>query len=393
PMVPQLEFLLARFADKEDPELGSFLRLTLDGMAGNGMYDHVGDGFFRYSTDPGWDTPHFEKMLYDNAQLAVLYLRAGKLFGEARYTAIAERTLAFMAREMTADSGAMVASFSAVDEQGVEGGYYLWRQDELSRVLDEIERRAAVLAWDLRGPIRFEAGYLPKRGMSVEDISSRLAIAGSEVAVHLGVARGKLSTARSSRTLPVDTKLLAGWNGLALASFSEAARTTGDAGYRDLAQKIRDYIMTRLWDGEALYRAEDGGRKLGRASLEDYAYVSTGLRAWADLTRNPADAREAANVVDQAWNRFYDGGWRRGEASLIVEEPAQDLIADGPMPSPAAVVIRNTLLLRDHLSNRDLEKLALAALNSGAKQLAGDGFWHVSFIQALLDAGRLPSGE
>jgi hypothetical protein len=393
PMAPQLGFLLERYREKEDAELGSFLRLTLDEMAGNGMYDHIGDGFFRYSTDPGWEVPHFEKMLYDNAQLAVLYLRAGKLFDEPRYSDIAARTLAFLSREMAADSGAMYASFSAVDDESVEGGYYLWQREELSRVLNEGEREAAVRAWDLRGPLRFEAGYLAKGGLSLEDVGTELGISPSEAGVRLGSAQEKLFAARSSRVLPVDTKLLAGWNGLALAAFSEAAATTGDDTYQDQARKIRDYITTRLWDGDALYRAVDGTRKLGKASLEDYAYVGLGLMAWADLTRKPSDYEAALKIVEQAWRRFYDGGWRRGETSLIAEEPPRDLISDGPMPSPSALVIRNTLLLTEYSSGGGLEKLALSALNSGTRRLTGNWFWNVSHLQALLDASRASSGN
>lgn len=389
PMAPQLEFLMERYREKESPELGSFLRLTLDAMAGNGMYDHIGDGFYRYSTEPGWGTPHFEKMLYDNAQLAVLYLRAGELFGVPRYTDIAIRTLEFMTREMASDSGALIASFSAVDDRDVEGGYYLWQQAELSKALDEEERTIAELAWALSGPLQFEAGYLPKRGLSVEEIGAELGISGPQVAARLDSARKKLFKARASRVLPVDTKLLAGWNGLALVAYSEAALTTGDDRHREQAKRIRDYIVTALWDGEALYRAVDGARKLGRASLEDYAYVGMGLRTWALLTQAPDDFRQAAVVVDQAWKRYYDDGWRLGESSLIVAEPPRDLIADGPMPSPAAVVLRLSLLLAGKPGAGDLENRALSALNKGAAPLKDRWFWHASHVQALLDASRI----
>ncbi len=388
PMAPQLEFLMERYREKSDEALGAFLKLTLDGMASNGMYDHIGDGFFRYSTEPGWGTPHFEKMLYDNAQLASLYLRAGSSLDVPRYTDVAIRTLQFMMREMTAESGAMVASFSAVDDKDVEGGYYLWQQAELSRVLDADELRIAELAWALRGPLGFEAGHLPKQGLSLREIAGQLGESESDVADLLESAREKLYLARSSRVLPVDTKLLAGWNGLALAAFSEAASAIGNDDYREHARRIRDYIMTRLWDGEALYRAVDGKRQLGRASLEDYAYVAKGLWAWARLTGNPDDFGDARDVMVQSWKRFYGGGWRMGESSLIVEEPPRDLITDGPMPSPAALVIRITLLFAGHPGFEDLAKLALSALNSGAEQLDGNWFWHVSHIQALLEASR-----
>jgi uncharacterized protein YyaL (SSP411 family) len=362
--------------------------LTLDHMADNGMYDHVGDGFFRYSTDPGWETPHFEKMLYDNAQLAILYLRAEKLFGVPHYGDIARRTLEFMSREMVDDTGAMFASFSAVDDQDVEGGYYLWQQTELSRLLTDTEGKVMELAWSLRGPLKFAAGYLPRKGLPPKDISTNLQIAESEVVSTIESARNKLYKARSARVLPVDTKLLAGWNGLALAAYAEAAIITKNDEFLNSARRIRDYIMSELWDGSALRRAVDGDRVLGKASLEDYAFVGRGLWMWARLSQETLDFAVVQDVVEQAWARFYEDGWRMAESSLIAVEPVRDLIADGPMPSPAAVVAQVSLDVAEKFANESLRIRALAALNSGGRQLDGKWLWHVSHIQALLTAYR-----
>jgi uncharacterized protein YyaL (SSP411 family) len=391
PMAPQIGFLLQAYGNSHDAELREFLMLTLDHMADNGMYDHVGDGFFRYSTDPGWETPHFEKMLYDNAQLAVLYLRAEKLFGIPRYGDIARRTLEFMSREMADDTGAMFASFSAVDDKGVEGGYYLWRKAELSQLLTDTEREVMELAWSMRGPLKFAAGYLPRKGLPLKDISANLQIAEPEVVSAIESARNKLYQARSARALPVDTKLLAGWNGLALAAYAEAAIITKNDEYLDSARRIRDYIMSELWDGSALRRAVDGDRVLGKASLEDYAFVSRGLWMWARLSQEPVDFAIVQDVVEQAWARFYADGWRMAESSFIAVEPRRDLIADGPMPSPAAVVAQVSLDVAEKSANEPLRRRALAALNSGGRQLDGKWFWHVSHIRALLAANGAES--
>jgi uncharacterized protein YyaL (SSP411 family) len=131
PSVPQLQFLLNQYMRKPDDNIREILELTLDQMAAHGLFDHIGGGFFRYTVDPDWETPHFEKMLYDNALLARLYLRAAVALSRNDYLVVAGKTLDFMMREMTDVSGALYASFSAVDDQDIEGGYYLWDDEEL----------------------------------------------------------------------------------------------------------------------------------------------------------------------------------------------------------------------------------------------------------------------
>ncbi|MDJ0958281.1 MAG: DUF255 domain-containing protein [Arenicellales bacterium] len=386
PMVPQLTFLLDQYELDQNDQLREFLILTLDQMADNGMYDHVGDGFFRYATDPGWEIPHFEKMLYDNALLAMLYLRASSSLDVPRYAQIARNTLDFMQRDMLKDNGAMVASFSAVDENDVEGGYYLWRASELAHVLTEKEAQIIRMAWAMTGPVVFEAGYLPKKGSDVEAIKNELGVTEADVLRHIELARSKLFAARSERILPTDTKLLAGWNGLALAGFARAAKTINDEGYMDSAHKLRNYIMTELWDGVTLRRAVDGQRELGKPSLEDYAYVGMGLWEWAELTGNREDYQAVSDIIEQAWARFYKEGWHMAEESFIAMEPKRDLIADGPMPSPAAVVALLSLKLAERNNDDKLRRRTLSALNSGDRQLKQSGFWYASHVRAMLAA-------
>lgn len=386
PMAPQLDFLLDQYARGGNDELKEFLVLTLDRMAENGMYDHIGDGFFRYTTDPAWSAPHFEKMLYDNAQLAVLYMRASELLGVPGYEEIGRRTLDFMLREMRDEGGAMVASFSAVDGRGVEGGYYLWQKTELSELLPDEVMRVGQLAWGMDGPLAFQAGYLPRKGLDLNQISGKLNAPETEVIDLLESARTTLFEARSLRVLPTDSKLLAGWNGLALAGFAQAAKTTGSRVYLDAASGIHSYLMNRLWDGTSFRRAVDGTRALGQASLEDYAYAALGMWAWAELTQREEDFAVVEAIIEQAWDRFYDNGWRLAEVSLIASEPVRDLIADGPMPSPAAVVARLSLDIAARNGDTELTRRVLAALNSAVEPLERHGFWYTSQVMAMLEA-------
>ncbi len=383
PSVPQLESLLARHAAQPDPKLKEFLVLTLDHMAARGLQDHLGGGFFRYTTDPNWNTPHFEKMLYDNALLARLYLRAAQVLQREDYARVARRTLDFMLARLRAPGGAFIAALSAVDGKGVEGGYYLWRKEELAGLLDAQERAAYQLAWGMRDAAPFDAGYLPVTGLAPAEVAAQLKIAPAESEALLARAADKLRAARAKRVLPADTKQLAGWNGLALSAFAEAARVTGEERYRGAAKGVRDYLVNSLWAGNALQRAVAKGKPVGKSSLEDYAYVAAGLLDWAELTGQDADYALAAQVARAGWKRFYGvAGWRLSEDSLIQAERGADTINDGPMPAPSAVLAAASRRLADKTDDPRLRELALSALNSGHQQIEENPFWYATQIAA-----------
>ena len=160
-----------------------------------------------------------------------------------------------MVRELRTPAGGFIASLSAVDDRNVEGGYYLWDREQLQQILSARELRVYMLAAGMNGPAPFDQGYLPARALPFNEIASRLQLTKAEVEYVLAGATRKLYRARSRRGLPQDTKLLAGWNGLALSSFAYAARVTGDDGYRQVARGVRDYLMHELWDGSTLRRA------------------------------------------------------------------------------------------------------------------------------------------
>lgn len=361
PMAPQLAFLLERQADRPQPALREFLLLTFSQMQSGGLQDHLSGGFFRYTVDPAWATPHFEKMLYDNALLARLYLRAGELLKRPDFTATGLRTLDFMAAEFRAPGGGMIAALSAVDAAGVEGGYYLWTREQLGALLSADEYAAVERPWRLADAAPFEAGYLPVTRADT------------------GIAT-ELLNARAGRQLPRDTKVLAAWNGLALSAYVDAVRRTGRDDYRRVAQELRDYLATQLWDGRALRRALADGAALGGASLEDYAYTAEGLLAWAALTGKPADRELVRALVDQAWRRFYaTPGWRLEERSLMPGDDGRALLADGPMPSPVAVLIDVSLQVMDTAGRRRARK----ALAAGQAELKADPFWHVSQVGVM----------
>ena len=159
PLVPQLTLLLQLYKEKGDQSLGEFIRLTLDKMASLGMNDHLRGGFYRYVVDPGWQIPHFEKMLYDNAQLVSLYLQAAELFDNNEYKVVASKTLDFMLRELSDQSGGMISSLSAIDNNNVEGGYYLWSDADLKQLLTPEELQLMKLHWGMQHVPTLEGGH------------------------------------------------------------------------------------------------------------------------------------------------------------------------------------------------------------------------------------------
>lgn len=387
PSVPQLDFLLAQYQRRPDRKLKNFLQRTLDQMMRNGLYDHLGGGFFRYTVDPGWQTPHFEKMLYDNALLARLYLHAGTLWSRDDYLQIATQTLKYMQQEMRHTSGAFIASLSALDDKGVEGGYYLWSLPELKKLLSADELKAYRLASGMMDAPPFDNGYLPMQALTRQEVGMSLKLSADKVKVMLLTAQSKLRVARQARKIPKDRKVLAGWNGLSLSAYAEAARIGKDPIYKETATAVRNYLVNILWTDGSLHRSMDNGRSIGQASLEDYAQVARGLLDYARLTKRQEDYRMTRQVVDAAWERFYSGnGWRLSERTLMQSEAPRDAHADGPMPSPSGSILSTSLVLAKQTNDRAFLKKVMATLNSGHEDIQSDPFWYATHVAAMARA-------
>ena len=383
PTTPQLQQLLRIASAHPDPILDEFLRLTLDRMAGRGMRDHLGGGFFRYSTDPEWRVPHFEKMLYDNALLADLYLDAAELLDAPGYRTVAIETLEFISRELWQD-GAFIASLSSVDDRHVEGGYYLWQDPTVERVLTSEELEVATLIWDLRGTPTLEHGRLPGKAVDDHLVAEQLHLSAERVAEIRRTAYSRLMAERATRGLPRDIKRLAGWNGLALAVFARAAALEDGAAYRRVSQRLRSYLANTLWDGEQLLRAAGPGGAVGTASLEDYAFVARGLLAYAGMSGRAEDLTLARAIIDAAWARFRtERGWRQSEDTLIPYGTAEAIIADSALPSSSAVLLEATLELAVRSDDAELHARAANVLWATSTGLAASPFSYATHIGVL----------
>lgn len=339
PQVPQLELLLTLHQQHPSAELATFLQLTLDNMAHWGLYDRVGGGFFHHTVDAAWKQPYFEKTLYDNALLAQLYLRAAKYFNATHYEAIAFETIDFVLREFASVEGGLIAELSATDDSNEY--YYLWSFEELANILNEQELPLLQAAWQLSGATVFtDNHYLPYYQHSIEELATQFQREVAEVDRLFTQARPKLLQARQQRPpLPRDNKKLAGWNGLMLSTLALATHFRDDNRYRQAGQKLRDYLLNSLWQRKRLLRALGPQGPIGEASLEDYAYVAQGLLDWYEVSDNPQDLAWAQQLVHFAWQTFYDQHWYLAEPQLLPMEAGVNLVADDPLPSPAAILI------------------------------------------------------
>lgn len=367
PMSPQLSLLIELQAETPDSKLAEFLRLTLDQMSARGMHDAVHGGFFRYTTDPGWETPHFEKMLYDNAQLALIYLRAAEVLREPRYQKTGLDTVDFMLNVLAAQGGGFYASTSAVDAQGREGRHYLWQKSELEKRLSKDEFNVARRIWKLDAPSPFEYGYLPAEWANPAPGERPL----------LQSALKKLRHARERQPLPKDVKVNTGLNGLALSALSAAARV--EPSYRAAAERLFRFINGRLAPSGQLVKTFSKGRKIGGAELEDYAYAAQGMLDYANATGDRAARQNGLRIARDAWGIFAtDSGWQREKQPLLATMKPEAALADGATASPSAVLLMATLRLNEPL----LKSRALEALQWASDAMARDAFSYPSQILA-----------
>jgi uncharacterized protein YyaL (SSP411 family) len=322
--------------------------LTLDRMADGGMYDQVGGGFHRYSTDTEWLVPHFEKMLYDNALLACSYLDAWLVTGEPRFRRICEETLDYVLREMTDPAGGFYSTQDA-DSEGEEGKFYIWSEDELRAALTESQFALARAYWGISERGNFERRNILHIARPLAEVAGALGIGEEQARQTLAAAREVLYRARAARAWPGrDDKVITAWNGLMLRALAEAARVLGRADYQAAAEANADFILTRLAEADQLRRTWREGRSKLDGYLEDYAATTNGLLSLYAATNTPRWFTEARRLADAMLARFWDDtiegffDTAHGHETLI-GRPRE--LTDGATPSGASLAAEALLRL------------------------------------------------
>ena len=384
PSAPQLDYLLDRYALDKTPDVKQFLETTLSAMANGGLYDHLSGGFFRYTVDPGWEIPHFEKMLYDNVNLADVYLKASDVLGRPEFAVIGHQTLSFMSTRMLKNKGGLLSSFSAVDDHNVEGGVYLWTLDQLVEVLEQDEVELLSEIWNLNRPSELPGGNHPRFVKSLEQYAEENRANLDDVAETFDRATRRLLKARDERGLPVDDKQVTGWNAQALELFVDVAIRYPDYGYEKIARQLHGFLIEQVWADNRLWRSWVKGQRMGSASLEDYAYTASALFKWSVFMDSSKDAELALTIARAGWQKFHrNNGWYEGDGRLIAPTSAQEMLADTSTSSPSADLIRVSLELARHFDDLILENLALSSLNRGSQYLTVAPFWYVGQLSAV----------
>jgi uncharacterized protein YyaL (SSP411 family) len=378
PQQPLLEFLLR--LSPANSEAGEMLVATLTSMSGGGIYDQLGGGFARYSVDRSWTVPHFEKMLYDNAQLLRLYLWAGIEFDRSDLIDIARETIAYLLRDLRHSDGAFFSAEDA-DSEGVEGKFYVWSLDEVEEVCGD-DAPTAIEAWGVTREGNFEGKNILVRSARWSPSSV------------LERCQQAMLERRSQRIRPgLDDKVLAGWNGLAIRALAEAGAALGEPDFLAAAAEAADFVLHNLapQDGRrGLLRTWAKGRP-GQTPgfLEDYAAMGVGLLTLYAATGEVRWFREAEWIIRQIPERFGGdrGAMFTSESDELIKRP-RDLF-DNPLPSGNSLAAEAMLMLALYSGDADLRDRAEANLAAVAPLLSRypSGVGHALAVIASIHYG------
>jgi len=381
PKFPQpmaLEFLLRHHSRTGDEQALRLVTQTLEAMARGGIYDQLGGGFHRYAVDDRWQVPHFEKMLYDNAQLARVYLHAWQVTDLPIYRVIAEETLDYVLREMTAPSGGFYATQDA-DSEGEEGKFFLWTEQEIRDTLGE-QATPLIQTYGVTASGNFEGRNI-------------LALAGSlEERTALAAARRELFAVREQRIRPArDEKIIVAWNGLMLAALAEAARALGRNDYLDTAERGAAFLLQEMMsDDGRLRHTWQGGAAQGNGFLDDYTNFIAGLLELYQTTFDPGWYRAARKLAEamiahfSAPVGFFDTA-SDGEALIVRPRELQDHATPSGNGMAAFVLLRLAALAAEP----GYAEIALRSLDSLQPLLAryplGFGQWLIALDEAVAE--------
>ncbi|REJ78150.1 MAG: thioredoxin domain-containing protein [Acidobacteria bacterium] len=306
PAPMSLEFLLRYFKRTSDDRAAEIVIETCRKMAFGGIFDQLGGGFHRYTVDANWLTPHFEKMLYDNAQLARFYLHLYQLTGDEFYERIVRETLDYVLREMTDAKGGFYSAQDA-DSEGVEGKFFVWTPAEIREVLDQDAADAFCAFYDVTEQGNFEGKSILRVTKSIAGTADALGIAEEELASVLEEGRKKLFSHRESRVKPFrDEKVLTAWNGLMLAAFAEAAMILRDDKYMQAARNNADFLLEELRTEDGLLRTWKDGKAKLQAYVEDYSNLADGLIELYQASGEDSYLFAARELSDEMIASFWD---------------------------------------------------------------------------------------
>ncbi|HEY7308863.1 MAG TPA: thioredoxin domain-containing protein [Gemmataceae bacterium] len=404
-----LRLLLRCWKRFDDPQALEMVRVTLDHMARGGIYDHLGGGFARYSTDERWLVPHFEKMLYDNALLVPCYLETFQATGEPFYREIAEETLGWVLREMTSPDGPFYSTLDA-DSEGEEGKFYVWTAEEIEQILGREDAELFDAVYGVEPEGNWEHGKnVPHRVKTFAQYARLNGVSETDLRTRLDACRRKLFEVRSRRVWPGrDEKTLTSWNGLMIGALAQAAQVLDRPDYAASAARAAEFILTRMRtkDGRLLRTWSAGSEPKLNAYLEDYSFLIDALVSLYEATFAPRWIEAALDLtevmVDQFWDTadggfFYTG---RDHESLIARGKDPH---DNAIPSGNSMAVTALLRLVKLTGRMDLQEKAETTLRlyrgllgshplaAGQMLLALD--FHLGPVQEIAIVGDLADAD
>lgn len=359
PTPHNLLFLLRYWYAHDEPYALEIVEKTLDSMRNGGIYDHIGFGFSRYSTDKKWLVPHFEKMLYDNALLALTYAEAFCATGNEKYSNTAHEVLTYVLRDMTSPEGGFYSAEDA-DSEGIEGKFYVWSPEEIKNVLGHADGEKYCKFFDITDKGNFEGENIPNLIQQGE--------IPKEHKEFIEECRTKLFSHREARIHPYkDDKILTSWNGLMIAAMAYCGRVLGEEEYISAAQKCADFILKKLirHDGRLLARYRDGEAAFPAYS-EDYAFLVWGLLELYQAKYDTAVLKQAIKLNAEMLRLFADntsaGLYLYGhDSEQLISRPKESY--DGAIPSGNSVAVMNLLRIARLTGRHELENIAGSILN------------------------------
>lgn len=395
PTPHNLTFLL-RYRNRRNEERAlEMAEKTLTEMRRGGIFDHIGFGFHRYSTDRKWLVPHFEKMLYDQALLAIAYTEAWQAGGRPEFRQTAEEVLTYALRELRDENGGFYSAEDA-DSEGVEGKFYVWSIPEIRRILPAAEAELAIEIFNLKeaGNFRDEVTgeltgqNIPHLNKPYRELAAERNLSEEDLRNKMEAIRNKLFEAREQRIHPLlDDKILTDWNGLIIAALARAGKVFGRDNYILKAEEAAAFLLDRMCnsDGSLLHRYRDGEAAI-TAHADDYAFLIWGLLELYEATFKPGYLNEALRLNEIFTNRFWDadnGGF------FFTAEGSEELLGrkkesyDGAVPSGNSIAMINLLRLGRITATPELEEKAERIGRAFASEIRNHPTGYTAMLQAL----------
>ncbi len=386
PAVQALNLFLRKYNKDGEKRYLDMVMHTLKNMGQGGIYDQLGGGFARYSTDDAWLVPHFEKMLYDNAQLVQLYLDAYLITKETFFLRIVKETLAFAAREMSDPAGGFYSSFDA-DSEGEEGKFYVWDKNEVIQLLGPEDGAVFCTYYGISEQGNFEGKNILHITAEPRELADRFGKSEDQIRRIVQEGKNRLFRARQKRTPPaLDDKVLLSWNALMLSAYARAFQVLRDADYERTIQRHLSFIRQNMTDGEGLFHVYKNGKAKQAAFLDDYAYLIQALLDSYEALFDPSWLKWAVALTRHVNNRFWDeqkdGYFYTSGKNEYLPYRLKDEY-DQSVPSATGIMLLNMLRLYSATENPDFIEKAETLLKKYAPAFNQNPYGYASYLNAL----------